>query len=228
MSQLEKSTGDLVSREEDCLLGFNGRIDWSRAANPGAGLCLLTPQTCGHRRWGGSSDFNLLLWNNEKLPYWLTLIHNCIGSHTNCFMPHLVTIFSDYNFKFVICLQDHNPSNTTHSNFHWMPSTNALETECWISTIPLKATFSSRDGVVVAALAGDVGHGEAGVGLVILPGVVPGPVPAPTPLPTQPAARLPAPDILRLLLSDMSVQLRFQIRAVQINAGIRIPCILEH
>ena len=109
-----------------------------------------------------------------------------------------------------------------------MPSTYALETECRISTIPLKATFSSRDCVVVAALAGDVGHGEAGVGLVILPGVVPGPVPAPTPLPTQPAAGLPAPNILRLLLSDMSVQLRFQIRAVQINAGIRIPCILEH
>ena len=61
--------------------------------------CLLTPaHTCGHRRWGGSTDYNLLLWNNEKLRYWLTLIHNCIGSHTNCFMPHLVTIFSDFNF----------------------------------------------------------------------------------------------------------------------------------
>ena len=51
MSESENSTGDLVSREEDCLLGFNGRIDWSRAANPGTGLCLLTLlQTCGHRR----------------------------------------------------------------------------------------------------------------------------------------------------------------------------------
>ena len=109
-----------------------------------------------------------------------------------------------------------------------MPSTNALVTECRISKIQLKATFSSRDCVVVAALAGDVGHGEAGVGLVILPGVVPGPVPAARPLPAQPTAGLPAPDIFRLFLSNMSVQLRFQIRAVQINAGIRIPCILEH
>ena len=177
---------------------------------------------------GGSSDYNLLLWNNEKLPYWLTLIHNCICSHTNGFMSHLVTIFSDYNFKFVIWLWDHSPSSTTHSNFHWMSSTNALQTECWISEIPLKATFRPRDRVVVAALAGDVGHGEAGVGLVILSSVVPGPVPAPSPLATQPTAGLPASDILRLFLPNMSVQLRFQIRAVQINAGISIPCILEH
>ena len=103
-----------------------------------------------------------------------------------------------------------------------------LETECRISKIPLKATFRPRDRVVVAALAGDVGHGEAGVGLVILSSVVPGPVPAASPLATQPTAGLPASNILRLFLPNMSVQLRFQIRAVQINAGISIPCILEH
>ena len=109
-----------------------------------------------------------------------------------------------------------------------MRSTNALETECRISKIPLKATFRPGDCVVVAALAGDVGHGEAGVGLVILSSVVPGPVPAASPLATQSTAGLPASNILRLFLPNMSVQLRFQIRAVQINAGIGIPCILEH
>ena len=74
MSESENSTGDLVSREEDCLLGFNGRIDWSRAANPGTGLCLLTLlQTCGHKII--ICYFETM--KNFSIQY-SVLIHNCI------------------------------------------------------------------------------------------------------------------------------------------------------